>query len=146
MASMTVRKKRRIQLTAVGLALLVAASGAVILAIGEGAQFFRSPSQVYSDPPREGEVFRLGGLVAEDTWQTGDVHRFEVTDTAANVVVTYRGIVPDLFGEGQGTIVTGTLENGVFYATEVLARHDETYIPKEVTEALKEQGVYREGT
>lgn len=139
----TVRKRRRIQLISVGLVLLFAASGAVILAIGEGAQFFRSPSQVFENPPRPGEVFRLGGLVKEGSWQSGPEHAFVVTDTNMDVPVVYRGIVPDLFGEGEGTVVTGELVDDIFIATEVLARHDETYMPKEVTDALKEQGVYR---
>ncbi|MEL6583122.1 MAG: cytochrome c maturation protein CcmE [Pseudomonadota bacterium] len=140
----TLRKQRRIQLIALGMTLLFAASGAVILAIGEGAQFFRSPTQVFEDPPRDGEVFRLGGLVKEGTRVSEGVeHQFLVTDTNMDVPVSYVGIVPDLFGEGEGTVVTGQLVNGIFVATEVLARHDETYMPKEVTDALKEQGVYR---
>lgn len=140
----TLRKQRRIQLIALGMTLLFAASGAVILAIGEGAQFFRSPTQVFEDPPRDGEVFRLGGLVKEGSRVSEGVeHQFLVTDTNMDVLVSYVGIVPDLFGEGEGTVVTGQLVNGIFVATEVLARHDETYMPKEVTDALKEQGVYR---
>ncbi|MGB0499324.1 MAG: cytochrome c maturation protein CcmE [Rubricella sp.] len=139
----TLRKKRRMTLVAVGLVLIFAASGLFIVAIGEGGQFFRSPSQVFSNPPEEGEVFRLGGLVKEGTWERGQMHAFVVTDTAMDFPVVYEGIVPDLFREGQGTIVTGRIENGVFVASEVLARHDEDYMPAEVAEALQEQGLYR---
>ena len=74
----------------------------------------------------------------------GETIRFSVTDTNASVPVTYTGVLPDLFGEGEGMVGTGRYINGVFEATEILARHDETYMPKEVIDALKEQGVYVE--
>jgi cytochrome c-type biogenesis protein CcmE len=139
----TLRKKRRITLVILGLSMMVVATGLTIFAIGEGGQFFRSPSDVFSDPPREGEVFRLGGLVKEGTWQKGQMHAFVVTDTSNDFPAVYEGIVPDLFREGQGTILTGQIRDGVFVATEVLARHDEDYMPKEVADALKEQGLYK---
>jgi cytochrome c-type biogenesis protein CcmE len=94
--------------------------------------------------PNPRETFKLGGLVKEDSFvANGETFTFTITDTAADVKVSYTGILPDLFKEGQGTIVTGKLENGLFTATEVLAKHDETYLPKEVADALKEQGVYQ---
>lgn len=139
----TLRKKRRITLIALGLTMMFAATALTIYAIGEGGQFFRSPSDIVSDPPKEGEVFRLGGLVKDGSWEKGQIHAFVVTDTNLEFPASYEGIVPDLFREGQGTILTGQIQNGVFVATEVLARHDEDYMPKEVADALKEQGLYQ---
>jgi cytochrome c-type biogenesis protein CcmE len=96
-------------------------------------------------PPDPSEVFRIGGLVAEGTLERGqgETIRFAVTDGGAEVRVEYTGVLPDLFGEGEGMVGTGRYVNGVFQATEILARHDETYMPKEVIDALKEQGVYQ---
>ena len=139
------KKKRRIQLILIGAAMLGTASALVIFAGRDAFEFFRSPSDIAAEPPRPGERFRLGGLVKEGSWQRGPVHRFVVTDLNADYPVEYTGIVPDLFSEGQGTVVTGTIENGVFVATDVLAKHDETYMPREVIDSLKEQGVYRDG-
>ncbi|MEM7615525.1 MAG: cytochrome c maturation protein CcmE [Pseudomonadota bacterium] len=140
------KKRRRIQLVMVGGILLTIATGLVIYAGRDAFEFFRSPSDIAEDPPRPGERFRLGGLVKEDTWERGQTHFFVVTDTAMDYPVRYEGIMPDLFREGQGTVVTGQIEDGVFVASEVLAKHDETYMPTEVVDALKEQGVYREDT
>ncbi len=140
------KKQKRIQLVVIAAVLLTVASGLVIYAARDAFEFFRSPSDIASDPPRPNERFRLGGLVKEGTWQSGDVHRFVVTDLEADFPVEFTGIVPDLFREGQGTIVTGTIEGEVFVATDVLARHDEDYMPKEVADALKERGVYQPDT
>ena len=112
----------------------------------DGIEFFRSPSQLAEHPARDGERFRLGGLVEEGSVVRDDgTVRFVVTDGGARVPVSFAGILPDLFREGQGVIATGSLEGGVFAASEVLARHDESYMPKEVADALKEQGVFRYG-
>lgn len=138
------KKKRRIQLVLVGAVLMTVATGLVIYAGRDAFEFFRSPSDIALDPPRQGERFRLGGLVKDETWERGETHRFVVTDTNEDFPVVYTGILPDLFREGQGTVVTGQIQDGVFVATEVLAKHDETYMPREVVDALKEQGVYRE--
>jgi cytochrome c-type biogenesis protein CcmE len=140
------RKKRRIQLVVIS-ALLVAVAAALIgYAMRDGIEFFRSPSQLAEHPARPGERFRLGGLVAEGSvLRDGGTVRFVVTDGGASVPVSFAGILPDLFREGQGVIATGSLENGVFAASEVLARHDESYMPKEVADALKEQGLFRYG-
>ena len=99
-----------------------------------------------AEPPSEREIFRIGGLVEEGTLVRGDgdTVRFSVTDTSASVPVEYRGILPDLFEEGQGMVGTGSFVNGVFLASEILAKHDEEYMPKEVIDALKEQGVYED--
>jgi cytochrome c-type biogenesis protein CcmE len=140
------RKRRRIQLVVIGALLLGAATALVGYAMRDGIEFFRSPSQLAEHPTRDGERFRLGGLVEEGSVvrEAGEV-RFVVTDGGASVTVSFPGILPDLFREGQGVIATGTLEGGVFAASEVLARHDESYMPKEVADALKEQGVFRYG-
>ena len=141
------RKRRRIQLIAVGAAMLVLATALVGWGMRDGIEFFRSPSQIAGDPPREGERFRLGGLVEEGTVVrgAGQEIRFQVTDGGATLPVVFAGILPDLFREGQGVIATGRMEGEVFVASEILARHDESYMPKEVAEALAEQGLLRFG-
>ncbi|MCF6272572.1 MAG: cytochrome c maturation protein CcmE [Rhodobacteraceae bacterium] len=128
----------------VGLLLMMVAAVVAGAAFKDGIEFFRSPTQVVDQMPGPDERFRLGGLVKEGSWEKGDVHRFVITDITNDVLVVYKGIVPDLFGEGQGTIVTGKLVNGEFIASEVLAKHDEEYMPDEVIDALKAQGVYVE--
>jgi cytochrome c-type biogenesis protein CcmE len=112
----------------------------------DGINFFRAPADVAADPPPPTEVFRIGGLVEEGTLVRGEGETitFNVTDGGASIPVTYTGILPDLFGEGEGMVGTGSLVNGVFQATEILARHDETYMPEEVIDALEAQGVYRD--
>lgn len=139
------KKQRRIQIVVLAALALLVAAGLVGYALRDGINFFRSPSQVLSDPPAPEEVFRIGGLVVEGSIKrgVGTVVDFAVTDTSATVPVSYTGVLPDLFAEGQGMIALGKMEGGTFVATEVLAKHDETYMPKEVVEALKEQGVYK---
>lgn len=112
----------------------------------QGINFFRTPSEVAAEPPLPSEVFRIGGLVLEGSLErgSGETVTFLVTDGGASVPVAYTGVLPDLFGEGEGMVGTGSLIGGIFQATEILARHDETYMPAEVIEALQEQGVYRE--
>lgn len=138
------KKKRRIQIIVVAAVALAISTGLIGYAMRDGINFFRSPSQVATEAPGPSEVFRIGGLVEEGTLVRGqgDTVSFSVTDTAASVPVRFTGILPDLFAEGQGMIATGRLIDGTFVATEVLAKHDESYMPKEVIDALKEQGVY----
>ncbi|WP_170412931.1 cytochrome c maturation protein CcmE [Ruegeria atlantica] len=141
----TLKKRRRIQvivLAAVALALSTALIG---YAMRDGINFFRSPSQVIAEPPQPTEVFRIGGLVEEGSIVRGqgETVRFVVTDGGESVQVAFTGVLPDLFSENQGMIGTGSYVNGVFEATEILSKHDETYMPKEVMDALKEQGVYK---
>ncbi|MEM1232664.1 MAG: cytochrome c maturation protein CcmE [Pseudomonadota bacterium] len=140
------KKKRRMQVIALALVSLVGATALIGYAFQDGINFFRSPSQVVAEPPLPTEVFRIGGLVEEGTLVRGqgEAITFSVTDGGASVPVTYVGILPDLFREGEGMVGTGSYVNGVFQASEILARHDETYMPKEVIDALKEQGVYQE--
>ncbi|MEY8831158.1 cytochrome c maturation protein CcmE [Sedimentitalea sp. XS_ASV28] len=140
------KKQRRMQVIAVAAVSLLLATALIGYGMRDGINFFRAPSQVLEEPPAPSEVFRIGGLVEEGTLERGqgEVIRFSVTDGGASVPVTFSGVLPDLFAENQGMIGTGSYVNGVFEATEILAKHDETYMPKEVVDALKEQGVYQE--
>jgi cytochrome c-type biogenesis protein CcmE len=115
-------------------------------ALRDGINFFRSPTQVVEDPPSSSEVFRIGGLVEVGSLVRGhgETIQFVVTDGGASVPAIYSGVLPDLFEENQGMVGTGRLINGVFEATEILAKHDENYMPTEVIDALKAQGVYVE--
>jgi len=140
------KKKRRMQIIALALLSLMGATALIGYAFQDGINFFRSPSQIVAEPPLPSEVFRIGGLVEEGTLVRGqgEAITFMVTDGGASVPVSYTGILPDLFREGEGMVGLGSYVNGVFQATEILARHDETYMPKEVIDALKEQGIYQE--
>ena len=140
------KKQRRVQVIILAMLALVVATGLVGYGMRDGINFFRSPSQIVSDPPTADEVFRVGGLVEEGSLQRGQgaTITFAVTDTKTTVPVRYTGVLPDLFAEGQGMVALGRMEDGTFVASEVLAKHDETYMPKEVVEALKEQGVYKD--
>lgn len=138
------KKKRRVQLIVLAFVLLAVSSALVGYAMRDGINFFRSPTQVTEQPPGPDEVFRIGGLVEEGSIVRGqgETVSFRVTDMNQTVPVRYTGVLPDLFAEGQGMVGTGRLVDGTFEATEILAKHDETYMPKEVVDALKEQGVY----
>lgn len=140
------KKQRRVQLILAAFVLMIAATALVGYAMKDGINFFRSPSQVVSDPPRAGEVFRIGGLVETGSLVRGqgETITFSVTDTTTSVPVSFTGVLPDLFAEGAGMVGTGSMEGGTFVATEILAKHDENYMPKEVVDALKAQGVYVE--
>lgn len=139
------KKKRRVQIIVLAAVALAVSTALIGYAMRDGINFFRSPSQVAEAPPGPSEVFRIGGLVEEGTLRRGqgETVTFSVTDGGASIPVAYTGVLPDLFGEGEGMVGTGTYVNGVFEASEILARHDETYMPSEVVDALKEQGVYR---
>lgn len=140
------KKQRRIQILALAAVALIGATALVGVAMRDGINFFRSPTQVLEDPPSAAETFRIGGLVVEGSIQRGEGTEvaFAVTDTNATVPVRYTGVLPDLFSEGEGMVALGRMEGETFVATEVLAKHDETYMPKEVVDALKEQGVYKD--
>lgn len=146
MALKSLKKKRRIQIIAMAVIALVISTGLIGYAMQDGINFFRSPSQVMAEPPSPSETFRIGGLVEEGTLVRGEGEqvRFSVTDGGATVPVVYTGVLPDLFEENQGMVGTGRYVDGIFEASEILAKHDETYMPKEVVDALKEQGVYKE--
>ncbi|WP_164658892.1 cytochrome c maturation protein CcmE [Tropicibacter sp. Alg240-R139] len=141
----SLKKQRRIQVIVLAVVALVVATGLIGYAMRDGINFFRSPSQIAAEPPQPTEVFRIGGLVEEGSLQRGlgEVVRFSVTDGGATIPVEFSGVLPDLFAENQGMVGTGSYVNGVFQASDILAKHDETYMPKEVVDALKEQGVYQ---
>ena len=140
------KKQRRIQVIALATVALVLSTVLIGYAMRDGINFFRAPTQILAEPPEPTEVFRIGGLVADGTLVRGqgETITFSVTDGGAVIPVTYTGVLPDLFGEGEGMVGTGRYVDGVFQASEILARHDETYMPSEVIDALKEQGVYQE--
>lgn len=140
----TLKKKRRVQIIAIAAVALIAATALIGWGMRDGINFFRAPSQVVAAPPAPTEIFRIGGLVEEGSLRRGEGEtvRFTVTDGGASVPVTFTGILPDLFAENQGMVGTGSLRDGVFVASEILAKHDEDYMPREVVDALKEQGVY----
>jgi cytochrome c-type biogenesis protein CcmE len=140
------KKQRRIQVIALAAVALLGATGLVGYAMRDGINYFRSPSQVLTEPPRVGETFRIGGLVVEGSIKRGEGTEvgFAVTDTNATVPVRYTGVLPDLFSEGEGVVALGKMEGETFVATEVLAKHDEKYMPQEVIDSLKAQGVYKD--
>ncbi|MCA0272867.1 MAG: cytochrome c maturation protein CcmE [Proteobacteria bacterium] len=138
------KKTRRIQIILLAVVSLAIATALIGYAMRDGINFFRSPSQVVENPPGANETFRIGGLVEEGSLVRGQGAEitFRVTDTNAAIPVRYTGVLPDLFGENEGVVATGKYVDGSFMATEILAKHDETYMPKEVIDALKDQGVY----
>ena len=142
------RKQRRLVLIATAIGVLGLGLGLVLYAMRDSIVFFHAPSDITAKGVAPGTRFRLGGLVQEGSIVRGEGQNitFTVMDTAATVPVRYRGILPDLFREGQGVVAEGVLEaGGVFRADTVLARHDETYMPREVADALKKQGHWQPG-
>ena len=141
------RKQKRIAIIAgIGI-VLVAAVGLILTALRDQIVFFRSPTEVVQGKVRPGDSFRLGGLVEAGSVsrEAGQPVRFTVTDGASTVKVTFSGLLPDLFREGQGVVAEGKIDaGGVFTATNVLAKHDENYMPREVADTLKKQGVWRD--
>jgi cytochrome c-type biogenesis protein CcmE len=140
------RKQQRVAIIASGLVLLGLAAGLVLYALDETMVFFHTPSDVLEKGIQAGTRFRLGGLVETGSVTRGEGTgvRFIVTDTAKTLPVAFTGILPDLFREGQGVVAEGVLNDaGVFEADSVLAKHDETYMPKEVADALKARGVWQ---
>lgn len=143
---MTRKQKRLALILGLG-AVLAVALGLILTALRDQIVFFRSPTEVAQGKVKPGEAFRLGGLVEAGSVQreTGQIVRFSVTDGATTVKVTYQGLLPDLFREGQGVVTEGRLDaSGSFTATNVLAKHDENYMPREVADSLKKQGVWRD--
>jgi cytochrome c-type biogenesis protein CcmE len=140
------RKQRRGVLIGLCLAVLGVAIGLVLFAMRDSIVFFYSPSEVAEMRIAPGQRFRLGGLVETGSLvrSEGTTIRFVITDKAKTLPVTYTGVLPDLFREGQGVVAEGALEpDGVFHADNVLAKHDENYMPPEVAKKLKAQGVWR---
>ena len=140
------RKSKRLTIFLVAGLLLASATTLVLLAFQDNLVFFQSPSDVVAQPPQGDRDIRLGGLVEEGSVEKGGGQevRFAITDGAETVPVVFVGILPDLFREGQGVVTQGRMGgDGVFVAAEVLAKHDETYMPREVADALKESGQWR---
>ena len=141
------RKQRRLALIGVALGVLSLAVALVLVTLGDSIVFFNSPTDVVENHVKPGARIRVGGLVKEGSVQRGDnlAVRFEVTDGRSTVPVAYQGLLPDLFREGQGIVAEGALDaTGTFRANSVLAKHDETYMPKEVADALKKQGHWKD--
>ena len=137
------RKNKRLSFVVLTLLALAAAAGLVLAAFEDNIVFFHSPTEIVKKNILPEQRLRVGGLVEEGTVkQTGQqaITSFRVTDLTTSLTVNFKGILPDLFREGQGVVAEGHYQNGVFEAKEVLAKHDETYMPKEVADALKKSG------
>lgn len=142
------RKQRRLTLIGVGIAVLGIATGLVLSALSDSIVFFNSPTDLVQKHIAPGTRVRLGGLVKPGSLERKEDLgiRFAVTDGKSDIPVTYRGLLPDLFREGQGVVAEGTLEpGGTFHADTILAKHDERYMPKSVADALKKSGHWKEG-
>jgi cytochrome c-type biogenesis protein CcmE len=144
---MRLRKQQRLALVLLAVLLVGGATALVLTALDDKVAFFVTPSDVAERHLAAGKRFRLGGLVVEGSIQRqadGTV-QFAVTDKAQQVQVVYHGLLPDLFRDGQGVVTQGVLRpDGTFEAAEVLAKHDENYMPKEVADALKQAGYWNE--
>jgi len=141
------RKQRRLTLIGGGLAVLAVAVALMLNAFRDSIVFFNSPSDVVEKHVGPGTRIRLGGLVKDGSIVRNDSLdiRFEVTDGKTEIPVAYHGVLPDLFREGQGVVAEGALDNsGVFNADTILAKHDETYMPKEIADALKKSGHWKD--
>ncbi len=140
------RKNKRLSFVVLTLLALAAAAGLVLAAFEDNIVFFHSPTEIVKKNILPEQRLRVGGLVEEGTVkQTGQdaMTSFRVTDLTTSLTVNFKGILPDLFREGQGVVAEGHYRNGVFEAKEVLAKHDETYMPKEVADALKKSGKWK---
>lgn len=138
------KKKRRVQIILVAVVALIVSTAMIGYAMRDGINYFRTPTQVIAGGIAPGEVFRIGGLVEKGSLVRGQGQTisFKVTDTKSTIPVTYTGVLPDLFSEGTGVVATGRYVDGTFEASDILAKHDANYMPKEVIDALKKQGVY----
>ncbi|MCX8256244.1 periplasmic heme chaperone [Beijerinckiaceae bacterium RH AL1] len=142
------RKKKRLALIATALSVFGLAIGLTLYSLRDSIVFFYGPTEYLAKAPAPGTRLRIGGLVEKGSFKKegGEKVVFAVTDMKHQIEVAYTGLLPDLFREGQGAVVEGTVEpNGTFLADSVLAKHDERYMPKEVADALKKSGVWKEG-
>ncbi len=133
-------RHRRIALIVAGVAGLALAATLVLQAFQDNLVFFFTPTQVVANEAPQGRAFRVGGMVEKGSVKRqpdGVTVHFVVTDTAKSIPVAFKGVLPDLFREGKGVVTQGRLENGLFVASDVLAKHDENYMPPEAAEALK---------
>lgn len=141
----SLEKRRRIQVIIILLGSLLIASVLIGYGLREGISYFKSPTELTSSPPRSDQLIRVGGLVEGGSIKMkadGEIS-FLVTDQNKSIEVRYRGILPDLFSENQGVIGSGYFVEGIFEANEILAKHDEKYMPIEVIDTLKKQGLYK---
>ncbi len=141
------RKQKRLTIIGTGMGFLALAAALTFYALGQRTSYFYMPADLLSQPAQAGERIRLGGLVEAGSVVRGDGTRvrFAITDSENTVEVVYDGILPDLFREGQGVVTEGAFgPDGVFVADTVLAKHDETYMPREVADRLMEEGVWQE--
>jgi len=141
----SLEKRRRIQVIIILLGSLLIASVLIGYGLREGISYFKSPTELTSSPPRSDQLIRVGGLVEGGSIKMkvdGEIS-FLVTDQNKSIEVRYRGILPDLFSENQGVIGSGYFIKGIFEANEILAKHDEKYMPIEVIDTLKKQGIYK---
>ena len=144
------RKHKRLSFVALGIIILAIAASLILFAFKDNIVFFLSPTEI-TNKLQKNEInpdqrLRIGGLVKKGSVTKGALNRFKVTDLNKSIVVEFKGLLPDLFREGQGIVAEGKYSNGVFTASEVLAKHDETYMPPEVAEALKKTGKWKPGT
>ena len=141
------KKARRIQMLVLGGVLLAVAAALFGFLARDAIAFFKDPSQLVAGEFREDQLLRVGGMVVEGSLgKDGAAVLFDVTDGAESVTIRFEGVLPDLFREGQGIVAEGYWKSGTFSATEVLAKHDEKYMPPEVAAAMKEKGVFEKAT
>ena len=141
------RKHKRLSFVALGILILAAAASLILFAFKDNIVFFLSPTEI-TEKFKKNEIgpqqrLRIGGLVEKGSLTKGVINRFKVTDLNKSIIVEFKGLLPDLFREGQGIVAEGRYNNAVFTASEVLAKHDETYMPPEVAEALKRSGKWK---
>jgi cytochrome c-type biogenesis protein CcmE len=141
------RKHKRLLFVALGILILAAAASLILFAFKGNIVFFLSPTEI-TEKSKKNEIspqqrLRIGGLVEKGSLTKGVINRFKVTDLNKSIIVEFKGLLPDLFREGQGIVAEGRYNNAVFTASEVLAKHDETYMPPEVAEALKKSGKWK---
>jgi cytochrome c-type biogenesis protein CcmE len=141
------RKYKRLSFVGLGVLILSAAASLILFALEDNIVFFLSPTEI-TDKFLKNKItaqqrLRVGGLVEKGSVTKGVINRFKVTDLNKSILVEFKGLLPDLFREGQGIVAEGRYDNAVFIASEVLAKHDETYMPPEVAEALKKSGKWK---
>jgi len=141
------RKHKRLTFAFIAMLLLAVATALVLSAFEDSIVFFYSPTDLTEKKVADGRHVRIGGLVEEGSVKKaeGAITLFRVTDLTTTIAVSYKGLLPDLFREGQGVVAEGRLQDGVFMASDVLAKHDENYMPPEVAEALKKSGQWNTG-
>ena len=140
------KKKQRIRWLILAIFLILIATVIIGFSLKDGIEYYKSPTQVLNSKLSDKIKFRLGGLVESSSLikSTGEKIFFKITDNENSILTSYVGILPDLFAENQGVIASGKYINGVFVAEEILAKHDESYLPKEVIDILKQDGLYVE--